>query len=76
MFRYKHSLGPKLTTQWQGAGMTIGTLFTLFVVPAVYVLIAKDHRAVKKAVRRRRQTFTNSASMSGVVCLGTHTFSM
>lgn len=25
-------------------GMTIGTLFTLFVVPAVYVLIAKDHR--------------------------------
>jgi multidrug efflux pump len=24
-------------------GMTIGTLFTLFVVPAVYVLIAKDH---------------------------------
>ena len=31
-------------------GMTIGTLFTLFVVPAVYVLIAKDHRAVKKAV--------------------------
>ncbi len=25
-------------------GMTIGTIFTLFVVPAVYVLIAKDHR--------------------------------
>ena len=24
--------------------MTIGTLFTLFVVPSVYVLIAKDHR--------------------------------
>ena len=24
--------------------MTIGTLFTLFIVPAVYVLIAKDHR--------------------------------
>lgn len=24
-------------------GMTIGTIFTLFVVPAVYVLIAKDH---------------------------------
>ena len=24
-------------------GMTIGTLFTLFVVPSVYVLIAKDH---------------------------------
>jgi multidrug efflux pump len=25
-------------------GMTIGTFFTLFVVPSVYVLIAKDHR--------------------------------
>jgi multidrug efflux pump len=24
-------------------GMSIGTLFTLFVVPSVYVLIAKDH---------------------------------
>jgi len=24
-------------------GMAIGTLFTLFVVPAVYVLVAKDH---------------------------------
>jgi multidrug efflux pump len=29
-------------------GMTIGTLFTLFVVPSVYVLIAKDHRAEHK----------------------------
>lgn len=27
------------------SGMLIGTLFTLFVVPAVYVLIAKEHRA-------------------------------
>jgi hypothetical protein len=26
-------------------GMTIGTFFTLFVVPTVYVVIAKDHRA-------------------------------
>ncbi|MEJ7729266.1 MAG: efflux RND transporter permease subunit [Polyangiaceae bacterium] len=29
-------------------GMAIGTLFTLFVVPAVYVLIARDHRADRK----------------------------
>jgi multidrug efflux pump len=28
-------------------GMTIGTLFTLFVVPSLYVLIAQDHRALK-----------------------------
>jgi multidrug efflux pump len=27
------------------SGMSIGTLFTLFVLPAVYVAIATDHRA-------------------------------
>jgi multidrug efflux pump len=26
-------------------GMTIGTLFTLFIVPSLYVLLAKDHQA-------------------------------
>jgi hypothetical protein len=26
-------------------GMIIGTAFTLFVVPAIYVLVAKTHRA-------------------------------
>jgi multidrug efflux pump len=31
-------------------GMTIGTFFTLFVVPSVYVLLAKDHRAERKAL--------------------------
>jgi multidrug efflux pump len=25
------------------SGLSVGTLFTLFVVPAVYVLIAADH---------------------------------
>jgi multidrug efflux pump len=30
-------------------GMSIGTLFTLFIVPSVYVLIAKDHRSERKA---------------------------
>jgi multidrug efflux pump len=29
--------------------MAIGTLFTLFVVPSLYVLIAKDHRAEERA---------------------------
>jgi multidrug efflux pump len=29
-------------------GMTIGTLFTLFVVPSVYILLAKDHRAERE----------------------------
>ncbi|MDP9036649.1 MAG: efflux RND transporter permease subunit [Myxococcota bacterium] len=30
-------------------GMSIGTLFTLFVVPSLYVLIARDHRNASKA---------------------------
>jgi multidrug efflux pump len=34
-------------------GMTIGTLFTLFVLPAVYSVLAKDHRAA--ATSRRAQ---------------------
>jgi multidrug efflux pump len=25
------------------SGMALGTLFTLFVLPAIYVLLAKDH---------------------------------
>ncbi|WP_242336770.1 MULTISPECIES: efflux RND transporter permease subunit [Anaeromyxobacter] len=31
------------------AGMTIGTAFTLFFVPAIYLLIARDHRAEGRA---------------------------
>jgi multidrug efflux pump len=30
-------------------GMTIGTIFTLFVLPALYVLLAKDHRAAESS---------------------------
>jgi multidrug efflux pump len=33
------------------AGMSVGTLFTLFVLPAVYVAIATDHRAAAKSER-------------------------
>ena len=33
-------------------GMAVGTIFTLFVVPAFYVLIAKDHRSDKRAATR------------------------
>ena len=32
------------------AGLGIGTLFTLFVLPAFYVLIARDHSAGKADV--------------------------
>ncbi|WP_372400012.1 multidrug efflux RND transporter permease subunit [Azospirillum sp. HJ39] len=33
------------------AGMLIGTLFTLFVLPAVYTLLAKDHFAASRSTR-------------------------
>ena len=35
------------------AGMSIGTLFTLFVLPAVYTVVAKDHAAAAHSVRAR-----------------------
>jgi multidrug efflux pump len=33
--------------------MSIGTLFTLFVLPAVYVAIATDHRAAAESQRSK-----------------------
>jgi multidrug efflux pump len=30
-------------------GMTIGTLFTLFVVPSVYMLVARDHNRKRES---------------------------
>jgi multidrug efflux pump len=36
-------------------GMTIGTIFTLFVVPSVYVLFAKDHRRDAKNAARETE---------------------
>jgi len=34
-------------------GMAIGTLFTLFVLPAVYTVLAKDHHAAAHSMRAR-----------------------
>jgi multidrug efflux pump len=34
------------------AGMTVGTLFTLFFLPAIYLLIARDHRAEVRGAAR------------------------
>ncbi len=42
-------------------GMTIGTLFTLFVVPSLYVLIAKDH----SQERRMREVLEAEPQKSG-----------
>jgi len=41
-------------------GMTIGTLFTLFIVPSLYVLIAKEHRGGVAAVGLEAQSDTTS----------------
>jgi multidrug efflux pump len=45
-------------------GMTIGTLFTLFVVPAVYVLIAKDHHGEGAAIEAESAATTAAVSSS------------
>jgi multidrug efflux pump len=33
------------------SGMIIGTIFTLFVVPSIYVLLARKHRAIEAETR-------------------------
>ena len=35
------------------AGMSVGTLFTLFVLPAVYTVLARDHLAASRSARAR-----------------------
>ena len=40
----RYSMGIVITT-----GMSVGTLFTLFVVPSVYMLIARDHTTERAA---------------------------
>lgn len=39
-------------------GMLVGTLFTLFVVPVVYTVLAKDHRAALQSERAKQLTVT------------------
>ncbi len=41
-------------------GMTIGTLFTLFVVPSIYVLLAKDHSKESKELPAPQQPSDNT----------------
>src|SRR5690606_1509101 len=40
------------------AGMILGTLFTLFVVPVFYSLIAADHRAIAAPAERERDALS------------------
>jgi len=44
----RNSIGLVLVT-----GMAVGTFFTLFFVPAIYLLVAKDHRAAQPAAPER-----------------------
>jgi hypothetical protein len=44
------------------AGMVLGTAFTLFFVPAIYVLLARDHRKSSQAATDD----ASSVPMSGV----------
>ncbi len=46
-------------------GMAIGTLFTLFVVPSVYVLIAKDHRAANRGKRELSPEAAEATAAAG-----------
>ena len=44
----RNSIGMMLVT-----GMIIGSAFTLFVVPSIYVLVARRHKAAAPALARR-----------------------
>jgi multidrug efflux pump len=48
-------------------GMSIGTLFTLFVVPSVYVLLAKDHSRERSAAEGEGETSAHVESGPGPV---------
>ena len=47
------------------AGMAIGTLFTLFVVPSLYMLIARDHRVEGRVEDAELATAGNLQSAVG-----------
>jgi len=47
--------------------MAVGTIFTLFVVPSVYVLVAKDHRKEYERLAR-----SPAASMEGPTLVPAH----
>ena len=48
------------------SGMIIGTLFTLFVVPSIYMLIAKDHHADGEMIQSERDHLSATPSDSAL----------
>jgi hypothetical protein len=51
-------------------GMAVGTLFTLFVVPAIYMLVARNHSA-KRQTAEADETEPEIISARGGVVLAT-----
>jgi multidrug efflux pump len=47
------------------AGMAIGTAFTLFFLPAIYVLLARDHRAEGVAAARPAAAAASVTAIAG-----------
>jgi multidrug efflux pump len=47
------------------SGMTIGTFFTLFVVPTIYTLIAKDHSKVDQRIQESKVLVEEAESVEG-----------
>jgi len=47
------------------SGMTIGTLFTLFFLPAIYLLIARDHGAGERSERTAANAVSRAALWTG-----------
>jgi multidrug efflux pump len=47
-------------------GMLVGTLFTLFVVPTVYSILAKDHQTALHSDRARQLASTTTESMTQI----------
>lgn len=46
------------------AGMALGTIFTLLVIPAIYVLIAKEHAGEREAVPAQDRAEVNGAEVA------------
>jgi multidrug efflux pump len=45
-------------------GLGLGTLFTLYVVPAFYLLLARDHREMAAVALEREQAASDQSSSS------------
>ena len=49
------------------SGMIIGSFFTLFVVPSIYMLVARTHRAAEHEPERELTTLPSGLAPAGAV---------